>query len=269
MSRGVLACAMIALIGLSACEQFGMREPQPGADSILEVFALPTPEEAAAMFDSADPDQRYRGAVLLTQAWFAGDPKYLRAFEDYLLNDPDPSIRAVCARGLGNHAGADYAPALARALREDPDQEVREEAARALQRIHNPVVIPALVQASREPPGNSEPEAAVRVEAVVALGQYADPFVVDSLIAALDDSSLVVHRAAITSLKTLTGQDFGYDPIAWQRWAQATDDLFAARGVYEYPVFSRSKLWWEYVPGVPPPPNEQPSTPSGISPEDL
>ena len=264
-----LAAATFLVCALG-CQTMGMRDPQPGAESILDAFGPPTPEEAAALFGSDNPDERYRGAVLLTQAWFAGEEgaPYLDAFEDYLLNDPDPSIRAVCARGLGNHGGSEYAPSLVRAMREDADLEVREECARALQRVHNPDIVRELANGCREPDPRvrlpSEAEARVRVEVAIALGQYADPFVVDTLIAALDDSSLVVHRAAIRSLKTLTGQDFGHDAGAWLRWKRSTTDLFAAQGVYEYPVFTRRRRLWEYVPFVPGPPNEQPSTPAGL-----
>jgi HEAT repeat protein len=156
-------------------------------------------------------------------------------------------------------------------MREDADVEVRAEAARALQRIHDPSVIQELMEACREPdsrtPGiASESEVQVRVEAAHALGQYADPSVVTRLISALDDSSLVVQRAALDSLATLTGQDFGYRASAWTRWREShAADLFAARGVYEYPVFSRGRLWWEYIPLVPGPPNETPSTPTGMT----
>jgi hypothetical protein len=258
---------------MAGCEQVGLREPRPGAESILEVLAPPTPEEARILFeDMTNADNRYRGAVLLTNAWFAGENDvYLRSFARYLEHDRDPSIRAVCARGLGNHAGPEYALVLAGAMRQDGDVEVRAEAARALQRIHNPDVILSLIEASREPdprkPNSaSEPEVQVRVEAAYALGQYANPSVVDALMVALDDSSLVVQRALLDSLTTLTGQDFGHDVAAWSRWRGAhSSDLFAARGVYEYPVFSRSRLWWEYIPLVPGPPNETPSTPSGMT----
>jgi len=267
----------LACVGaMAGCESLGLQEPERGTESILAYFAPPTPEEAVEMFQDEDnSDNRYKGAVLLTQAWFVSENEaYIELFRDYLLNDPDPSIRAVCARGLGNHADSSYAPALATALRDDPDEEVREEAARALQRIHNPAVVRTLVEASREPdPRNismaSENAAQVRVEAVVALGQYEEPYVVDALISALDDSSLVVHRAAIRSLRILTGQDFGDDPTAWLRWRQTTKDMFLAGEVYEYPVFTRSKLWWEYVPLVPPPPNEEPARPAGGEPESV
>lgn len=261
---------------LAGCEEMGLRQPKRGAESLLEVFAPPSPEEAANWFnDDTNADNRYRGAVLIANAWFAGEnDAYLNRFEYLLLNDPDPSIRAVCARGLGNHAGPEHAEALATALRSDKDVEVRAEAARALQRIHNLVAVRSLVAATREPdprlpPSEYEEEAEVRVEAALALGQYADPFVVEALIAALDDASLVVHRAAVSSLRTLTGQDFGIDSGAWLRWRKETTDLFAARGVYEYPVFQRDKLWWEYIPLVPNPPNESPATPTGMPRGDL
>jgi hypothetical protein len=33
-----------------------------------------------------------------------------------------------------------------------------------------------------------------------------------------------------------------------------------------YPIYSRDRDWWEYFPFVPPPPNEQASTPAGLIP---
>jgi chromosome segregation ATPase len=111
-----------------------------------------------------------------------------------------------------------------------------------------------------------EPDAQVRAHAAEALGQYAESRVIDNLVKALDDENLAINLATVNSLRTLTGQDFGYDRGAWAAWNKATKEAFAARSVYMYPAFFRDKNWYEYIPFVPGPPNESSSTPAGLQP---
>src|SRR5262249_27777046 len=139
----------------------------------------------------------------------------------------------------------------------------RIEAARALQRLHNPVAVEPLLAALDM---DKELEPRVRVEAASALSQYPESRVVDELIKSLRDDNLAVNRATQEALRTLTGQDFGFDRAAWQAWARGTPELFAARTVYVYPVFHRDKKWYEHIPLVPGPPNEQASIPAGLTP---
>lgn len=260
----LLALLIVAIV-LAGCET----NFRPGAESIFEAIDTgPTPGELAVMaLDPYDPNNRFVGTLGLAAEPFASDPLYVRLFEDNL-KDPDPNVRAAAARGLGNHGEPRHALALAAALK-DRDRVVRLEVARALQRIHNPEVVPALMAAMREPDparprDDAEPEAAVRAEAATALGQYAEARVLQALMAGLDDTELAVNRAALNSLRILTGQDFGLSRAAWVDWVGRTEAPFAGRGIYMYPVFNRPQKWYEYLPFVPRPPNEVAAPPAGM-----
>jgi hypothetical protein len=242
---------------------------RPGAESLLEaVNTTPTPLELVAMAsDQWDANNRFIGVSGLGAETFAGEPVYIKLFEDRL-SDPEPPVRAAAARALGLHGEPRHAASLAAALK-DKDGRVRLEAARALQRIHNPDVVEALIAAKREPDparpsaaAESEPD--VRAEAAIALGQYPQPRVLEALMIGLDDSDPAVANASLWSLRTLTGQDFGEDRAAWVNWRTRTQDYFAGRGQYQYPYFSRPAKWYEHLPFVPRPPNETPAPPAGM-----
>jgi len=262
MSRARLLI-LLPLVLLAACDNpLGMK---PGADSVLQGFRPPTPTEAADMaLDEYNADRRFRGTLLLANAPFAGEDVYLRLFEQRV-NDEDPGVRSAAVRGLGMHGRPEHALLLAERLL-DVDVGVRAEAARGLQRLHNPAVVEPLIAALDIA---RETEPTVRLEAARALGQYARPAVIEKLIASLADDSLAVNAATQSSLRTLTGQDFGYDRAAWQSWYAGTGDYFAARNAYLYPVFSRGRRWWEHIPFLPPPPNEPQAMPAGMSPTNV
>lgn len=252
---------------LSACEAL---EGARGSDSLLAAFSPPTPTEAAMWAtDPYNPDLRYRGTLLLANATFGGEPVYVELYEDHI-DDPDSNVRAAATRGLANHGDPDHVEQILTRLQDD-DEFVRREAARALQRLHNPIAIDDLLVAAREPdlerpdvPAEADPE--VRARAADALGQYAEPRVVEALIGGLADRSLAVNLSTRRALSTLTGQDFAFDRRDWLDWYDSADDPFAARRPYTYPVFQRDKKFIEYFPFVPGPPNEPESTPVGLPP---
>ena len=153
---------------------------------------------------------------------------------------------------------------LAQALY-DPEPLVRRAAAIGLQRIHEPSATGRLLWLIV--PIN-EPDQNVRLEAAIALGQYPQSDVVIGLVASLrsdTEQSLGVHAAVGRSLELLTGQDFGLDFMAWQQWIDENQSWFADQQPYMYPVFTRSRKWFEYFPWMPLPPNEQTSTPVGLT----
>lgn len=262
---GALGTLCIALL-LGACEN-GLR---PGATSVFELLSGSrfTPVELSVMAtDKYDANSRYVGTLGLAQANFAGEPVYVRLFEENL-KDTDPMVRGAAIRGLANHGEPRHAETIAESLT-DASVEVRIEAARGLQRLHNENVIDALIPAVREanprdPSARSEAEPRVRAEAATALGQYAQNKVLRALFAALDDSDLAVNRNALASLRTLTGQDFGMDHAAWIDWEDKTEAHFAGRQLYTYPAYSRKTRLYEYIPFVPNPPNEASAAPVGL-----
>lgn len=262
VARSVLAVgAACAAASIPACKSPMRPKNQAGQPtSILSAFSPPSPQEAAAWaVDPYDADKRYRGTLLLVNAPWGGEQVYVDLYAR-AIDDEDPSVRAAGARGLAMHGGPEHVPLIIKRL-SDEDRLLRWESARALQRLHNPLAAPELIK-RLEP--KTEDEAMVRSACADALGQYAEPKVVDGLIAALGDRDLTVHQAARRSLRTLTGQDLGADLRAWVAWKKQTPDLFAARQPYVYPVFERDKNWVEVLVPIFKPPNEKASTPVGF-----
>ncbi|MBX3390897.1 MAG: HEAT repeat domain-containing protein [Phycisphaeraceae bacterium] len=259
-----LACAC----WLSGCDVFD--DARPGATSIFDVFAQPTPSEAVQLaIDPYNADNRYRGTMLLSNAYFAGQPVYLQLFEDRA-QDSDATVRIAGTRALANHGSSSNVPILVKNLN-DKDPLVRLEAARGLQRLHSGEAIKPLMDASRDPDSvrgdeGSEENPDIRTAAATALGQYPSTDVIQHLITILTDSQLSVNEAALSSLRTMTGQDFGFDRREWIRWYDQTKSPFAAGTPFIYPVFHRKKTWIEYLPFVSPPPNEIAATPAGMPP---
>lgn len=254
-------CAIAAAgFALSGCGAFD--SVPDGATSLLAAFQGPTPEQAAELaLDEYSAQNRFRGLRLLSNAPFGGGETYLRLYR-LSMTDDDPGIRWAATRAIGRHGEPSDVPALVERLG-DEDNRVRVAAALAMQRLHNPVATPALLRAL-DPEVEEQPE--VRAEAAHALGQYAEPRVVEALIAALADRSLAVNETSRQSLRTLTGQDFGYEQGLWAQWSGGTSDLFAGRSPYVYPAFERDRMLVEWLPFVPPPPNEPGSIPVGAAP---
>lgn len=229
----------------------------------------PTPAEAARWaVDPYDANKRMSGLNLLANAPFGGDPVYVKVYRAALgappadAPDSDPGVRAVAARALALHGSAADVDLILPLLK-SPDRRVRGEAVRSLQRLHNPKAVEPLVTLTNM---DKEEDVDVRAEACTALGQYAETKALQGLIAALTDDSLLVNRAAMGSLYTLTGQKLGEDPRAWLKWLEGNREPFANQQQYIYPHFERDKFWYEWIPLVPPPPNEQGGTPVGMTP---
>ncbi|MHC4977149.1 MAG: HEAT repeat domain-containing protein, partial [Planctomycetota bacterium] len=211
-------------------------------ESVLDMLSAPSPEVMVQLAaDETNPDNRQRGILMLANAPFGGDAVYMRFYEASI-DDEDARVRAASARAMGYHGLPSHAETLSLRLRQDASEHVRLESARALQRLHNPGVIETLVGASRP---DIERDADVREACVVALGQYRDTRVVQSLIGALQDRELRVNVAASESLALLTGQELGTDPRVWIDWTNSNSSWFAGARRYTYPVFHRTPLGWE------------------------
>ncbi|MGH7243224.1 MAG: HEAT repeat domain-containing protein [Phycisphaerales bacterium] len=253
---------------LPGCDVFD--DARPGATSIFDVFSEPSPSEAVQLaIDPYNADNRYRGTMLLSNAYFAGQPVYLKLFEDRAV-DTDATVRIAGTRALANHGSSANVPILVKNLK-DKDPLVRLEAARGLQRLHSQEAIEPLMDASRDPDSvrrdeGSEENPDIRTAAATALGQYPNTDVVQHLITILTDSQLSVNEAALSSLRTMTGQDFGFDRREWLKWYDGTKSPFVAGTPFIYPVFHRKKKFIEYLPFVSPPPNEIAATPAGMPP---
>lgn len=259
---GVCALAALACSGPLGCQW----DLPKGSTSLLQFAAEPTPSEAAAWaLDKYDADKRYRGTLLLANSSFGGEAVYMQLYLDNI-KDVDPGVRAAATRAIARHGSPDQVPLLIERLA-DEDRLVRVEAARGMQRLYNPVAVDPLLftlMVDKRGDDYNELEPDVRIETAEALGMYAENRVVEVLIGSLADPSLAVNRSALDSLRTLTGQDFGLDRRAWLDWYDRTKLAFAAQSEYEYPVFSRQKHWYEFLPFVPQPDNEPVSTPIGL-----
>ena len=261
------AGSAVAVVLVSGCGSDLNTQQAAKTESIFGLFSPPKPAEAAAWSqDPFDPDKRYRGTNLLANAPFGGEEVYVRMFASKLgappatEPDPDPGVRGIAARALGMHGDPASAELITPLLKES-DKNVRLEAARALQRLHNPRAVEFMLPLVQQ---KNEIDADVRSEIATGLGQYAERRVVQGLIGALDDDSFLVTSATRRSLETLTGEDFAEDQRAWLVWLGKSENPFAGRKPFLYPVFNRDKFWYERLPFIPPPPNEISSSPVGM-----
>jgi hypothetical protein len=232
-----------------------------------ETFAPKTPTQAATdALNPYNPDLRREGVVLLSNAPFGGADVYLDMYRNYVEHETDPLVRAASIAALGRHGTPEDAVLIAPWMSPEvtESQNVRWVAAKALQRLHNAEVVEPLIEVLINSADNvGETKAA----AAVALGQYPEDRVFQSLMVALDDRRLSVNVDAAQSLATLTGQGFGMDRIAWQRWYDGLSDkstLFAGRQDYFYPTYDRDKLWFEYITFWIQRSYETPSQPAGL-----
>tara|TARA_R110002072_G_scaffold42064_12_gene118137 strand:+ start:88983 stop:89795 length:813 start_codon:yes stop_codon:yes gene_type:complete len=252
---------VLAISSLCGCGTFD--DAPRGATSLLQIMAPQTsPTEAANMAtDQYSAENRYKGTTLLSNAEFGGEGVYLELYLDGM-SDPDSGVRSAAVRALGRHGDPEHVDLIVTALADEVDN-VRLEAARALQRVHSEHAIEPLLKAIKE---EDESNADVRAAAADALGQYRQNNVVLGLIGSLRDTRLVVNNRVQHALLILTGQNFGLDRRAWIDWYNDHDDLFAGAQPYTYPIFNRKKRLIEYLPLIPPPPNEITSTPVGMDP---
>lgn len=159
-----------------------------------------------------------------------------------LLNDPDRGVRATAAIALGNYRHPmaaqkimDAYPGASPAVHaemifalahiddilavpflikhaQDPDPEVRAAIVLALGKLRDARVIPTLLI------GLKDSDEITRANAAYALGTYYSPKVVDALIKALGDAAAQVRDAALQSLTSMTGMNYGVDQSKWQKW---------------------------------------------------
>lgn len=111
----------------------------------------------------------------------------------------------------GQAGGSDSVDQIIKDLQSDSWQ-IRWDAAAALGETKDPRGIDPLSVALKDE--NSY----VRMTAARSLGMIDDPRVIQPLIEALRDESHGVQKNALLSLKERTGQDFGKNPKAWQKW---------------------------------------------------
>ena len=256
---------------LSGCADSGLAGSSfTGDESLLDFVNFGGGSSPEALINAAlngsDADERQRGITRIAAQPFGAEPGLVQLYR-LGIEDEDAAVRTASARALGLHGTPEDAAALANVLRSDSDRLARWQAAIALQRLHNPVAVGDLIAATREgraDRGRGETDVQVRAAAAIALGQYAEPRVLDALIAALDDPDLAVNAGARRSLRVLTGHDAGYLPRDWFTWLRNTESPFADRDEFLYPVYARDALWWERINPFSSVPNEIAARPVGM-----
>lgn len=137
---------------------------------------------------------------------------------------------------------------------------MRLAAAKALQRLHDPAVADTLWTRLVERAEDSD----VRTEIAIALGQYPTPAVFQALVAALSQRELAVNVAALDSLRTLTGRNFGLEEDEWLGYYASTSAPFSTGRTYLYPTFVRELDMWDHLIFWMPTVFESPNTPVGL-----
>jgi HEAT repeat protein len=248
---------MLVTLALAGCDTM-----QSDFSSFVETFNPPTPAQAAAWaVDTNDAENQRRGIALLAGAPWGGAEPYQKLYRLYIEENTDPLVKAFAIRALGRHGDAADAVLVAKQL-DSTYRIVRLEAAKALQRLHDPKVADAIwKQLLRQ---NPEEDADIRTELAIALGQYPTDAVFNALVNALDQRELAVNWAALDSLQSLTGHDFGLDQAKWLAWKDSTKTPFRTEECFLYPTYRRDKNWLDYMLFWVPLTFEEPGLPQGM-----
>jgi hypothetical protein len=96
---------------------------------------------------------------------------------------------------------------------EDNHDHTRLDAIRALGEIKDSRAVEPLIERLLK-----DKEDYIRWNAAEALGTIKDTRAISPLIIALKDNYQLVQKDAAKALGSITGKDFGHDPIQWQKW---------------------------------------------------
>lgn len=298
--KSMIKCVLLAAAmgtaaggGMVGCETMGQDIRDLGS-----IISPRTPAEASRdMFNMYDADKRREGLTLISNASFGGAEVYVAAYRDMVANERDPVVKALAIRALAKHGRPEDALLIVQHLRlcencvqknqldgltgaaaanrrvdcqstacRSDNVQVRWEVAKGLQRLHNPEVVPDLISLLRDNTEHTD----VRIAAAVALGQYPEDRVVQSLVGALDARELAINMAAEQSLHTLTGQSFDMEPRRWLNWynqAVVNGEAFAGGKEYLYPTYSRRETIWDKLAFWTSRNYEQPAPPAGLRPQ--
>ncbi len=266
LALSVMTAVMI--LGVAGCGAMGNKNPFPGSlGEMLDPLFPQSPGDWAreAINPALDADKRRRAVEMLSSATWGGEKPYLRLYRVYVdFPDDDDTIISVCVRALGRHGTPEDVPRLTKMLGPTsaykPPVYVRWEAAKALQRIHHPSAVAPLIAASTR-----DQDTDVRMAAVKALAQYDQPFVFDALVGALNDRVFAVRHSALSSLKTLTGQDLGPDTRQWIDWGRKhRGELFAGRQPYVWQPYEKPWGFWDKMQFWKKPQPVPPRLPAGM-----
>lgn len=132
-----------------------------------------------------------------------------------IVHEQDPVLRAQILRTLGHFPNEKSAAILAAGLRHDGNRDVRIAACDGLGRQKGDKAAEELSHALAE-----DADVDVRLAAARALGNTGDPKAVAALGTALDDQDPAMRHRALSSLKQVSGKDYGDDLEAWRQYAK-------------------------------------------------
>ena len=131
-----------------------------------------------------------------------------------IAHEQDPVLRAQILRTLG-HFPTERAGTILAAGLNDHERDVRIAACEALGVRGGEVSVKELSRVLTE-----DADIDVRLAAARSLGDTGSPQGVAALGNALDDQDPALQFRAITSMKKISGQDFGNDLDAWRQYAK-------------------------------------------------
>ena len=175
-------------------------------------------EDSARRLESDSADIR-RESTLEVGRTRVADPqvraRLTRRLSVLAQSDPEPLVRSSALMALAMQqpqAGVE----LAQKLRTDTNAMVRRDAVRILADHGDESTIGVLIEIAR-----NDPDPRTRRAAVLALGKYDEPRVIDVLIACLsDDSRMVAHAARESLINISGGVDLGANAETWKKWLQ-------------------------------------------------
>lgn len=154
------------------------------------------------LLQAGDAVQRQQAAIALSRL---KDPRMVTPLLT-ALNDPDSTVRANAATGLGHNEAAEAVDPLIALLRDDPEDIVRERAATALAQIGDPRAVDPLIDALDE--GGTW----VRNRIAYVLGASKDPRAVEPLLELLNHEEASTQGVAAWALGAI-GDERAFDPL--------------------------------------------------------
>jgi len=130
-----------------------------------------------------------------------------------LLKDEQENVRVAAIKFLNGRKDTATIQDIREAFTKDKSGNVRAIAARTIGEMKDTAAVDALMIAVIEDPDNF-----VREECAASLGAIRDSKALPALIEALKDDYKDIQLKAASSLKEMTGQDFGKDYEKWLNW---------------------------------------------------
>lgn len=143
--------------------------------------------------------------------WSEADQRrWLVELERIMEHDQSPFMRGLAVQAAASSRVSEATKLLERGVRDD-DFKVRMITAKALgNRPQDPEATRLLAEVV-----NTETNKDVRLAAIKSLGRHSGPIATEALKSAVQETELAYQHAAASSLRAITGQQYGDEPEAW------------------------------------------------------